>query len=94
MWYSNYKESATFAAVIQKNFRIDLDPSNKRVQKPAKNAYRLLREYDVIPSVIVECGFLSNDEEEQKLKSDEYQGKIASSISKSVSEFFKGASKE
>lgn len=94
VWYSNYKESATFAAVIQKNFRIDLDPSNKRVQKPAKNAYRLLREYDVIPSVIVECGFLSNDGEEQKLKSDEYQEKISNSISKSVVEFFKSTSQE
>ena len=92
VWYSNYKESATLASVIQTNLKVDLDPSNKRVQKPAKNAYRLLREYDVIPSVIVECGFLSNDEEEQKLKSDEYQVKIANSLSKSVSDFFKNDS--
>jgi N-acetylmuramoyl-L-alanine amidase len=92
VWYSDYKESATFANIIQTNLKVDLDPSNNRVQKPAKNAYKLLREYDVIPSVIVECGFLSNDEEEQKLKSDEYQGKIANSLSKSVSDFFKSTS--
>ena len=94
VWYSNHKDSATLAATMQKNFMRDLDPSNKRVQKPAKNAYKILREYDNMPSVIVECGFLSNDEEEQKLKSDEYQQKIAGSISKSVGEVFNNASEE
>ena len=92
VWYSDYQESATLASIMQKNFRIDLDPSNKRVQKPAKNAYRILRENDNMPSVIVECGFLSNYEEEQKLKSDEYQKNIAESISKSVGEFFEKTS--
>lgn len=94
VWYSNYKDSLSLASTIQKNFRIDVDPSNNRVQKPAKNAYRVLRENDNMPSVIVECGFLSNYEEEQKLKSDEYQEKIAKSISKSVGEFFKSSSKQ
>ena len=94
VWYSDYKDSVTLASTIQKNFRTDLDPNNKRIQKPAKNAYKLLRVNDNMPSVIVECGFLSNNEEEQKLKSDEYQGKIADSISKSVGEFFKSNSKK
>jgi len=88
VWYSNYKDSLGLASIIQKNFRIDIDQNNKRVQKPAKNAYKILRENDNMPSVIVECGFLSNYEEEQKLKSEEYQQKIAESISKSVNEFF------
>ena len=93
VWYSDYKDSVTLASIIQKNFRVDLDSNNKRIQKPAKNAYKLLRVNDNMPSVIVECGFLSNNEEEQKLKSDEHQGKIAESISKSVGEFFKSTSK-
>jgi N-acetylmuramoyl-L-alanine amidase len=88
VWYSNNKDSGTFAAQLQKNLRMDLDPSNKRVQKPAKNAYKILRENDNMPSVIVECGFLSNYEEEQKLKTPQYQEKIADSITKSVDEFF------
>ncbi|MBW9145132.1 N-acetylmuramoyl-L-alanine amidase CwlD [Clostridium sp. CM027] len=94
VWYSDYKDSVTLASTIQKNLRVDLDPNNKRIQKPAKNAYKLLRVNDNMPSVIVECGFLSNNEEEQKLKSDEYQRKIADSISKSVDEFFKSNPKE
>ena len=89
VWYSNYKDSVTLGSVIQKNFKTDLDPNNKRVPKAAKNSYKLLRENDTMPSVIVECGFLSNNEEEQKLKSGEYQEKIADSINKSVDEFFK-----
>jgi len=32
------------------------------------------------PSVIVECGFLSNNEEEMLLQQDEYRGKIVNSI--------------
>ena len=91
VWYSDYKDSSTLAGFMQKNLKVDLDPSNNRVQKPAKTAYKILRENDIMPSVIVECGFLSNIEEEQKLKTPEYQGKIAGSISKSISEFFKSS---
>jgi N-acetylmuramoyl-L-alanine amidase len=92
VWYSSYRDSATLAGIAQKNLRIDLEPSNKRVQKPAKNLYKVLREYDTMPSIIVECGFLSNYEEEQRLKSDQYQQKIADSISKSIGEFFNNTS--
>jgi N-acetylmuramoyl-L-alanine amidase len=92
VWYSNYKDSATLAGVAQKNLRVDLDPSNKRIQKPAKNLYKILREYDTMPSIIVECGFLSNYDEEQRLKTEQYQQKIADSISKSVEEFFSNSS--
>lgn len=88
VWYSRFEDSKELAGIVQKNLKGDLDPSNKRVQKPAKNAYKILRENDDMPSVIVECGFLSNYEEEQKLKSDVYQEKIANSISKSVQEFY------
>ena len=90
VWYSSYKDSATFAGILQKNFRVDLDANNKRVPKPAKTSYKILRENDDMASVIVECGFLSNYDEEQKLKSNEYQERISNSISKSISEYFKG----
>lgn len=94
VWYSDYKDSSLLANAIQKNFRIDLDANNKRVPKAAKSSYKILRENDNMPSVIVECGFLSNLDEEQLLKSDEYQGKIAGSISKSIGEFYKGTSQK
>ncbi len=40
-----------------------------------------------VPSILVECGFLSNPEEEQKLISDEYQAKIAWAIASSLSDY-------
>jgi N-acetylmuramoyl-L-alanine amidase len=88
VWYSSFKDSAMLAGITQNNLRVDLEPSNKRVQKPAKNLYKILRENDTMPSILVECGFLSNYEEEQRLKSDQYQQMIADSISKSIEEFY------
>ncbi len=41
-----------------------------------------------MPSVIVECGFLSNSMELDKLKSTDYQKKISKAIVKSVDDYF------
>ena len=92
VWYSSFKDSAMLAGIAQNNLKIDLEPSNKRIQKPAKNLYKILRENDTMPSIIVECGFLSNYEEEQKLKSDHFQQMIADSIIKSIGEFYSKSS--
>ena len=66
------------AGIIQKNMIKELDNTNKRVEKP-DSAYYMLRNTQV-PTVIVECGFLSNREEAYKLNNDEYQQKTAYSI--------------
>lgn len=54
-----------------------------RTFAPLKGDYYILNCTD-IPSVIVECGFLSNPEDEALLMTDEYQAKIAYAV-------FKGA---
>ena len=41
-----------------------------------------------IPISIVECGFLSNPEEEQQLLDDEYQNKLAWGIFNGIIGFF------
>jgi len=41
-----------------------------------------------IPTVLVECGFLSNNEEEEKLQSDEYQEKVAWAVYTGLIEYF------
>jgi len=88
VWYSNCEKSELLAKLIQKNLRLDLDKDNKRQCKRAVKDYKILRCHPEIPSVIVECGFLSNPEEEKKLKDEGYQQKIAESIAKSVNEYF------
>ncbi|WP_446897976.1 N-acetylmuramoyl-L-alanine amidase CwlD [Clostridium sp. LBM24168] len=89
VWYSKNDDSEQLAKIMQNNLIRDLDTSNSRKEKPALDLYKILRENDTMPSVIVECGFLSNAEEKEKLKSDDYQNKIANSITKSINEYYK-----
>lgn len=88
VWYCKPAESKLLAKIIQKNLRADLDVNNKREEKSAGNLYRILKCHCEVPSVIVECGFLSNPAEELKLRDENYQKRIAASLCKSVIEFF------
>lgn len=88
VWYSDYEDSKSFATEIQNSLRDNLDKDNSRVSKPANNQYKILRDKYPAPCVIVECGFLSNHEEEQILKSEEYQQKLAEAISKGVINYY------
>ena len=40
------------------------------------------------PGVLIECGFLSNYQEREKLKSDKYQKKIAQYITEAIIKFY------
>lgn len=88
VWYSRHEKSKILGNITQKNLKNDLDPNNNRVEKEAKDQFKILRSNDNMPSIIVECGFLSNYEEEKKLKSEEYQRKIAKSLAKSIVEYY------
>ena len=54
------------------------DPENKR-QAKANDTYYLLKKTEV-PVIIVECGFLSNSQEAEKLVNEEYQDTLAEAI--------------
>lgn len=41
-----------------------------------------------LPAVLVECGFISNPEEEKKLSTDEYQAKLAWAMAESIEAHF------
>lgn len=88
VWYSKNDNSKMFAKILQNNLKQDLDKDNNRQEKAALNSYKILRENDTMPSVIVECGFLSNDREREKLISDKYQDSIANSLSNSIDEYY------
>jgi N-acetylmuramoyl-L-alanine amidase len=71
--------SDLLADCIQKSFASRLQKDNNRIVKKAdKNIYLLYNAN--IPSVIVECGFLSNTKELALLKNDEYQKKVSFTI--------------
>lgn len=88
VWYADNSESSKIAHIIQENLKDDLKDDSGRIEKPALNLYKVLRNVEKIPAVIVECGFLSNYNEEEKLKSDSYQDKIAESLLKSIKKYY------
>lgn len=80
VFYSpNAPDSKTLAEYMQARLRSTLDPDNARVCKPAPDGVMLMK-YIKSPAVTVECGFLSNQAEEEKLRSDLYQTKVAIAI--------------
>lgn len=88
VWYSNREDSKNIAHLIQENLKNDIKNGNTRIEKPAKGMYKILRSYDEMPSVIVECGFISNPQEEDKLKDSSYHDQLAESIAKSINMYF------
>lgn len=77
-YYAGSKEGQKLAQSIQDQMVKRLDPENKRKIKD-NDSYYLLKKTG-IPIVIVECGFLSNSAEAEKLCSEEYQKKAAWAI--------------
>ena len=80
VFYSpNNDESLALAQSIQSSVKSVLQPNNKRkVKKATKDTFLL---YNApIPAVIVECGFLSNNEDFNNLINQNYQKKIALAI--------------
>lgn len=74
-YYSSSVEGKKLAEKIQTRIATGADTENKR-QIKANDSYYLLKKTKT-PIVIVECGFLSNYTEAEKLTSKEYQEEIA-----------------
>ncbi|KPU46351.1 germination-specific N-acetylmuramoyl-L-alanine amidase precursor [Oxobacter pfennigii] len=72
------KSSQWLARVMQQELRRVLDKNNDRVEK-SNDTYFIIKD-NGIPSVLIECGFLSNAAEEKLLGQGWYQEKIAWSI--------------
>jgi len=80
-------DSERLAKNIQNALIEVCDNSNRRTALVKKEQIVLLRDIKV-PTVIIECGFLSNKEEEAKLKTLEYQELLARGIKKGIDDFF------
>lgn len=84
-YYSKSAESRKFASVLQQTIKDVIGDGNHRIEK-ANDSYYMLKNVNGI-FAIVECGFLSNPEEEQKLNSDDYQQKMAMGIAEGIENF-------
>lgn len=81
------EESKKLGEKIQSQIVKLLQPENTRVNKQATSGTYLL--YNAtIPAVLVECGFLSNKTELEKLKNEDYQKKMAFSIFCGINDYF------
>ncbi|MCR4436388.1 MAG: N-acetylmuramoyl-L-alanine amidase [Clostridiales bacterium] len=80
-------ESRKLAMDIQKAIRETADPGNTREALVKKEPIIILKDSKTT-TVIVECGFLSNPEEEKLLRTGEYQEKLALAIKNGIAAFF------
>ncbi len=88
VFYSNDDRAKLLGEYIQKSIVSLIQHDNMRVNKKATSSTYLLHNATV-PAVLVECGFLSNREELEKLKQKDYQNKMAFSIYCGIMEYFK-----
>lgn len=89
-WQTFYKEGSSegqkLAVAIQNNLNNSIQKENNRIAKTIDNIYII--NHVEIPITIVECGFLSNPEEEKQLLEDKYQDKLAWGIYNGIIEYF------
>lgn len=83
-YYGQSQEGKKLAEILQKVLIEQLDPQNHREAKANENYYILKRTES--PTVIVECGFLSNYEEAELLVTEEYQDKVAKAVAAGILE--------
>lgn len=89
VWHSKNEPSKKLAKILTEKLKETLDPNNERVEKETDGKIKVLNCSKNVPSVIIECGFLSNPEEEKLLLTEEYQLKIVEAICDAIDEYFK-----
>ena len=80
------EQSQKLAKQLQSNLNEAIQKENKRVAMKLDNVYII--KHVEIPLSIVECGFLSNPEEEKQLLDDDYQNRLAWGIYNGILDYF------
>lgn len=86
MFYNNNNPKNLALARIMQNKFAELQPGNDREIKLTGNELFLLKS-NPNPSLMIECGFLSNPDEEAKLSTWEYRQQVAFTIYGGLMEF-------
>lgn len=82
VFYAGTAGSKALAELLQTVFDTELDPANHRQAKQSETVYLLSRIR--CSGILVECGFLSNPEEERLLQTEDYQKQVAASIGAAI----------
>ena len=79
VYYScNNQKSEALASSVQSTVKSELQKDNQRVVKSGEAIYILKNTNN--PSILIECGFLTNPEECEKLSQKEYQKRLSLAI--------------
>lgn len=84
-YYESSAEGEKAAKLMQQQLRNGVDETNDREAK--KNGSYYLLKKSSVPTIIVECGFLSNGEEANRLIDKAYQEKMAWNISMGILQY-------
>lgn len=79
VFYRPEEVSQQWAIYVQEQLRLQLDESNQRQAKEIPQEIYLMSHINC-PAILVECGFLSNVEEDQLLQTEDYQRRVAVTI--------------
>jgi len=85
VFYANTTDSENLAKQIQSLLVASINPGSNRQIKQSSGVY--LMEHIKCPGVLIECGFLSNPQEEAKHRDPVYQKKLSVVIAAAVSQF-------
>ena len=85
VFYPNTAGSRELAAILQNQLQTSLMPNNDRKCKPSKGVY--LMEHIQCTGILLECGFLSNPQEEALLRDSKYQKSLCAVIASVCSQY-------
>lgn len=89
VFYSCSAGSKALAQLLQAEIIASINPGSHRECKAGDGIYIL--DKLTVPGILVECGYLSNQNEEANLRKGEYQKKICSVIAATISRFLEEA---
>ena len=85
VYYSENGDSEALAAYVQNSVRERLQNDNNRKIKAGRDIYLL--EHLENPAILIECGFLTNKDEEKRLSQKDYQKQLCSAIIYGIIEY-------
>ncbi|MGL4875830.1 MAG: N-acetylmuramoyl-L-alanine amidase [Clostridium sp.] len=94
IWHASNKKSKDLALSIQSSIKANIQNENNRIPKDAKNGLFILKDGNKRANVILECGFISNEDDEKNLKDEEYQKKLAEAVASGIEKYYKEETKE
>lgn len=84
--YSDVNENnKDFARILQEQLKKDLKTNRKEKKDNNLYMYRRIK----VPGVLLEAGFISNANERYKLKKEDYQNKLSTSVKNAIISYFK-----